>query len=100
MFGFSKGVFGDENQIFCIRFFLYAHNFSRGIQKSYLEHRAGIIKIRKMKAKKVLTKIKDMMTHLRSGNDILKFQIKLLKKDPSELYCYLYNTQDVSRRFG
>ena len=52
-------------------FLLFAHNFSRGIQKSYLEHRAGIRKIRKMKAKKVLTKITDMMTHLRSGNDIL-----------------------------
>ena len=55
---------------FASGFFLFARNFSRGIQKSYLEHRAGIIKIRKIKGKKVLTKIKDMMTHLRSGNDM------------------------------
>ena len=47
---------------FASGFFLFARNFSRGIQKSYLEHRAGIRKTRKMKGKKVLTKIKDMMT--------------------------------------
>ena len=45
---------------FASGFFLFARNFSRGIQKSYLEHRAGIRKIRKMKGKKIWTKIKEI----------------------------------------
>ena len=65
---------------FASGFFLCTHNFSRGIQKSYLEHRAGIRKTRKMKDKKVLTKIKDMMTHLRSGNDVFNYRTPASKK--------------------
>ena len=64
---------------FASGFFLFARNFSRGIQKSYLERRAGIRKIRKMKAKKVLTKIKDI--HLYS----------LLTLDPATIYQRFFN---------
>ena len=68
---FAREFLVMKIKYFASGFFLCTHHFSRGIQKCYLEHRAGIRKTRKMKGKKVLIKIKDMMTHLRSGNDIL-----------------------------
>ena len=57
-------------EYFVSGFFLFPRNLSSGIQKSYLEHRVRIVNMRKMKDKKVLTEIRDMATHLRSGNDI------------------------------
>ena len=58
--GFRRDFLVMKIKYFPSGFFLFARYFSQGIQKSYSEHRAGIIKMRKMKAKKVLWKTKDI----------------------------------------
>ena len=82
--GFRRDFLVMKIKYFASGFFLFARNFARGIQKCYLEHRAGIIKIRKMKNQKVLWKIRDSVRYSLPTLDpatIYAFKIKLIFRD-------------------
>ena len=48
VFIFVNNFFDLENFYFCVDFFLCQSEISPGIQKSYLEYRASILKVRKI----------------------------------------------------
>ena len=54
---FSRKFFDLEKFYFCMDFFLYQSEIFSGIQKSYLENRARILKLYKTKNPNILTQI-------------------------------------------
>ena len=64
---FSTTFFDLENLYFCMDFFVCQSEISPGIQKSYLENRAIILKIRKTTKTKFLPYFPDFGTLLRGA---------------------------------